>query len=111
MFRFRRAWGLLHAKSYVVAKRPLVGVAWTLGEGCQLSCRPRHLTVVQNDEVVKLKLNIYLHFALSNLNNMYWIQRHLAINLSPSQLRAPPGQKPVVREEAENFRDVLLHGK
>ncbi|GBN86453.1 hypothetical protein AVEN_240811-1 [Araneus ventricosus] len=31
--RIRRAWGLLHAKSYIVAKRPPVGVAWKLGEG------------------------------------------------------------------------------
>ncbi|GBN08687.1 hypothetical protein AVEN_203079-1, partial [Araneus ventricosus] len=46
----RRAWGLLHAKSYAVAKRPPVGVAWKFGEGCQLRCRPRHLTVVQNYE-------------------------------------------------------------
>ncbi|GBO00806.1 hypothetical protein AVEN_7465-1 [Araneus ventricosus] len=30
--KIRRAWGLLHAKSYVVAKCPLVGVAWELGE-------------------------------------------------------------------------------
>ncbi|GBM78922.1 hypothetical protein AVEN_62280-1, partial [Araneus ventricosus] len=29
----RRVWGLLHAKSCVVAKRPPVGVAWKLGEG------------------------------------------------------------------------------
>nr|GBM71797.1 hypothetical protein AVEN_84168-1 [Araneus ventricosus] len=32
--RFHRSvWGLLHAKSYVVAKRPPAGVAWKLGEG------------------------------------------------------------------------------
>ncbi|GBN89144.1 hypothetical protein AVEN_182994-1 [Araneus ventricosus] len=31
--KIRRAWGLLHAKSYVVAKRPPVGVAWKFGEG------------------------------------------------------------------------------
>ncbi|GBM27919.1 hypothetical protein AVEN_146145-1 [Araneus ventricosus] len=29
----RRVWGLLHAKSYVVAKRPPVGVARKFGEG------------------------------------------------------------------------------
>ncbi|GBO13408.1 hypothetical protein AVEN_63571-1 [Araneus ventricosus] len=28
-----RVWGLLHAISYVVAKRPPVGVAWKFGEG------------------------------------------------------------------------------
>ncbi|GBL72603.1 hypothetical protein AVEN_127866-1 [Araneus ventricosus] len=31
--KIRRVWGLLHVKSYVVAKRPLVGVAWKFGEG------------------------------------------------------------------------------
>ncbi|GBN40174.1 hypothetical protein AVEN_159704-1 [Araneus ventricosus] len=31
--KIRRVWGLLYAKSYVVAKRPPVGVAWKLGEG------------------------------------------------------------------------------
>ncbi|GBL90991.1 hypothetical protein AVEN_184387-1 [Araneus ventricosus] len=31
--KIRRVWGLLHAKSYVVAKRPPVGVAWKFGEG------------------------------------------------------------------------------
>ncbi|GBL98198.1 hypothetical protein AVEN_268283-1 [Araneus ventricosus] len=31
--KIRRAWGPLHAKSYVVAKRPPAGVAWKLGEG------------------------------------------------------------------------------
>ncbi|GBM32202.1 hypothetical protein AVEN_131594-1 [Araneus ventricosus] len=30
--KIRRVWGLLHAKSYVVAKRPPVGVAWKFGE-------------------------------------------------------------------------------
>ncbi|GBN35996.1 hypothetical protein AVEN_86954-1 [Araneus ventricosus] len=30
--KIRRVWGLLHAKSYVVAKRPPVGVAQKLGE-------------------------------------------------------------------------------
>ncbi|GBN42107.1 hypothetical protein AVEN_146484-1 [Araneus ventricosus] len=28
-----RVWGLLHAKAYVVAKRPPVGVAWMSGDG------------------------------------------------------------------------------
>ncbi|GBN57044.1 hypothetical protein AVEN_44338-1 [Araneus ventricosus] len=31
--KIRRVWGLLHAKSYVVAKRPPVGVARKFGEG------------------------------------------------------------------------------
>ncbi|GBM03722.1 hypothetical protein AVEN_134943-1 [Araneus ventricosus] len=31
--KIRRVWGLLHVKSYVVAKRPPVGVAWKFGEG------------------------------------------------------------------------------
>ncbi|GBM29887.1 hypothetical protein AVEN_246451-1 [Araneus ventricosus] len=31
--KIRRVWGLLHAKSYVVAERPPAGVAWKLGEG------------------------------------------------------------------------------
>ncbi|GBM41672.1 hypothetical protein AVEN_46944-1 [Araneus ventricosus] len=44
-------WGLLHSKSYIVAKRPPVGVAWKFEGGCQLNCRPRHLTMVQNYEV------------------------------------------------------------
>ncbi|GBO00749.1 hypothetical protein AVEN_213476-1 [Araneus ventricosus] len=31
--KIRRVWSLLNAKSYVVAKRPPVGVEWKLGEG------------------------------------------------------------------------------
>ncbi|GBM79301.1 hypothetical protein AVEN_9937-1 [Araneus ventricosus] len=31
--RLRRVWGLLHAKSYVVAKCLSVGVVWKFGEG------------------------------------------------------------------------------
>ncbi|GBN92918.1 hypothetical protein AVEN_143447-1 [Araneus ventricosus] len=31
--KIRRVCGLLHAKSYVVVKRPPVGVAWKFGEG------------------------------------------------------------------------------
>ncbi|GBL83992.1 hypothetical protein AVEN_23495-1 [Araneus ventricosus] len=31
--KIRRVWGLLHVKSYVVVKRPPVGVAWNFGEG------------------------------------------------------------------------------
>ncbi|GBN05870.1 Aspartyl/asparaginyl beta-hydroxylase [Araneus ventricosus] len=31
--KIRRVWGLLHVKSYVVVKRPPVGVAWKFGEG------------------------------------------------------------------------------
>ncbi|GBM06269.1 hypothetical protein AVEN_206988-1 [Araneus ventricosus] len=46
--KIRLVWGLLLAKSYVVAKRSPVGVAWKFGE---LGCHPRHLTVVQNYEV------------------------------------------------------------
>ncbi|GBO23477.1 hypothetical protein AVEN_150936-1 [Araneus ventricosus] len=45
--KIRRVWGLLHAKSDEVAKRPPVCVVRKFGEGC----RPRHLTMVQNYEV------------------------------------------------------------
>ncbi|GBL87641.1 hypothetical protein AVEN_165239-1 [Araneus ventricosus] len=45
-----RVWGLLHVKS-VVTKRPPTGVVGSLERGCQLRCRSRHLTAVQNDEV------------------------------------------------------------
>ncbi|GBM33317.1 hypothetical protein AVEN_101644-1 [Araneus ventricosus] len=31
--RFRQVWGLLHVKSYVVAKHPAVDVTWKFGEG------------------------------------------------------------------------------
>ncbi|GBN52782.1 hypothetical protein AVEN_74879-1 [Araneus ventricosus] len=31
--KFRPVWGLLHAKSYVVSKRPAIGVARKFGEG------------------------------------------------------------------------------
>ncbi|GBN35364.1 hypothetical protein AVEN_225762-1 [Araneus ventricosus] len=31
--KIHRVWGPLHAKSYVVAKRPPVGVTWKFGEG------------------------------------------------------------------------------
>ncbi|GFW21310.1 hypothetical protein TNCV_1531351 [Trichonephila clavipes] len=37
----------MHVKSVEQLKRPPVGVVWELGEGCQLRCRPRHLTMVQ----------------------------------------------------------------
>ncbi|GBN11617.1 hypothetical protein AVEN_176267-1 [Araneus ventricosus] len=33
LLKIRRVWGLLHAKSYVVAKRPPVGVARKFGDG------------------------------------------------------------------------------
>ncbi|GBM63673.1 hypothetical protein AVEN_112837-1 [Araneus ventricosus] len=50
--KIRRVWGLLPLKSYVVPKRPPVGVVRKLGKGrCQLRRRPRHLTAVQNDAV------------------------------------------------------------
>ncbi|GBO43179.1 hypothetical protein AVEN_171536-1 [Araneus ventricosus] len=42
---------LLHAKAYVVTNLPSFGVAWKFGEGFQLRCRSRHLTVVHNYEV------------------------------------------------------------
>ncbi|GBL72126.1 hypothetical protein AVEN_115130-1 [Araneus ventricosus] len=29
----RRVWGLVHVKSYIVVKRPPVGMAWKFGEG------------------------------------------------------------------------------
>ncbi|GBN50265.1 hypothetical protein AVEN_265596-1 [Araneus ventricosus] len=46
----RRVWGLLCAKSYVVAKRPPFGVeAWR--RRLELRRRPRHLAAVQNYEV------------------------------------------------------------
>ncbi|GBM85643.1 hypothetical protein AVEN_33358-1 [Araneus ventricosus] len=31
--KIRCVWGLLHAKSFIVAKRPPIGVAWKFGEG------------------------------------------------------------------------------
>ncbi|GBO44718.1 hypothetical protein AVEN_274493-1 [Araneus ventricosus] len=39
-----RVYGLLHAKSYAVAKRPPVGVEWKFGEGlpAQVSSSPSH---------------------------------------------------------------------
>ncbi|GBO36855.1 hypothetical protein AVEN_164641-1 [Araneus ventricosus] len=45
--------GLLHAKSYLVAKQPPTGVVWKLGGGrkSQLRCSPCHLTAVQDSEV------------------------------------------------------------
>ncbi|GFV14174.1 hypothetical protein TNCV_526481 [Trichonephila clavipes] len=37
-------------------KRSLVGVLWKLREwGCRIRCHPRHLTIVQNDEVRRQK--------------------------------------------------------
>ncbi|GBN57437.1 hypothetical protein AVEN_114057-1 [Araneus ventricosus] len=39
--------GLLHVKSYVEVKHPLVGVVQKFGEGYQLWCHPRHLTEVK----------------------------------------------------------------
>ncbi|GBL80318.1 hypothetical protein AVEN_90487-1 [Araneus ventricosus] len=63
--RFRCVCGPLHVKSYVVVKRPQVGVTWKFGEGCQLRCRPRHLTAVQNYEVrPKIALVLFENGAL-----------------------------------------------
>ncbi|GBN67711.1 hypothetical protein AVEN_134088-1 [Araneus ventricosus] len=38
--KIRRVWGLLHAKSHVVAKRLPVGVAWKFGEGVPAQVSP-----------------------------------------------------------------------
>ncbi|GBL96376.1 hypothetical protein AVEN_43698-1 [Araneus ventricosus] len=43
--------GSLHGKLYVVAKCRPVGVVRKFGEGCQLRCRPRHLTEFENYKV------------------------------------------------------------
>ncbi|GBL81362.1 hypothetical protein AVEN_165496-1, partial [Araneus ventricosus] len=50
--KIRRVWGLLHAKSYgsVQTSSRWCGAEVWRG-GCQLGCRPRHLTAVQNYEV------------------------------------------------------------
>ncbi|GBM42452.1 hypothetical protein AVEN_139887-1 [Araneus ventricosus] len=50
---------MLHHMHWV--KRPPIGVAWKFGEGCELRCRPRHLTVVQNYEV-REKIALVLPF-------------------------------------------------
>ncbi|GBM79985.1 hypothetical protein AVEN_47453-1 [Araneus ventricosus] len=47
--KIRRVWGLLHAKSYVVAKRPPVGVAWKFGEGV-----PAQVSSLSSDRGSKL---------------------------------------------------------
>ncbi|GFX45343.1 hypothetical protein TNCV_1026031 [Trichonephila clavipes] len=39
----------MHVKS-VEAQSPLGNAVWKLGGGCQLRCRSRHLTMVQNHE-------------------------------------------------------------
>ncbi|GBN04805.1 hypothetical protein AVEN_270735-1 [Araneus ventricosus] len=48
--KIRRAWGLLHAKSCPVAKRPPVGVAWKFGEGV-----PAHVSSSSSDRGSKLR--------------------------------------------------------
>ncbi|GBL61887.1 hypothetical protein AVEN_72085-1 [Araneus ventricosus] len=69
-FQIRRVLGLLHAKSYIGLKRLPVSVV----RKCQLRCRPRHLTVVQNYEVnpqnslrVASKRNVYVTKLISYL--------------------------------------------
>ncbi|GBM61719.1 hypothetical protein AVEN_120568-1 [Araneus ventricosus] len=55
--KIRRVWGLLHAKSYVVAKRPPVGVARKFGEGV-----PAQVSSSSSDRGSKLRgpsLNIH----------------------------------------------------
>ncbi|GBL97477.1 hypothetical protein AVEN_162939-1 [Araneus ventricosus] len=49
--KIRRVWGLLHAKSYVVAKRPPVGVARKLGEGV-----PAQVSSSSSDHGSKLRV-------------------------------------------------------
>ncbi|GBN40733.1 hypothetical protein AVEN_125519-1 [Araneus ventricosus] len=67
--KIRHVWGLLHTKSYAVAKRPLVSVVRKIEKGCQLRRRPRHLTAVQNDEVrSKIALVLLQNGALMQLN-------------------------------------------
>ncbi|GBN45664.1 hypothetical protein AVEN_147908-1, partial [Araneus ventricosus] len=48
--KIRRVWGLLHAKSYVVAKRPSVGVARKFGEGV-----PAQVSSSSSDRSSKLR--------------------------------------------------------
>ncbi|GBL81884.1 hypothetical protein AVEN_50484-1 [Araneus ventricosus] len=48
--KIRRVWGLLHAKSYAVAKRPSFGVAWKSGEGV-----PGHVSSSSSDRGSKLR--------------------------------------------------------
>ncbi|GBM33745.1 hypothetical protein AVEN_131648-1 [Araneus ventricosus] len=45
-------WGLLHVKSYIGGSSVL-SLVWcgSLERGCQLRCRPRHLTAIQKYEV------------------------------------------------------------
>ncbi|GBL90220.1 hypothetical protein AVEN_130335-1 [Araneus ventricosus] len=42
----RSVWRLLHAKSYVLAKRPPVGVVRKFGEGVPAQMSSRHLIIV-----------------------------------------------------------------
>ncbi|GFT76474.1 hypothetical protein TNCV_3022501 [Trichonephila clavipes] len=67
--KIHREENLMHIK-IVKLKRPPVGVVWnpgekgaSSGEGCQLRCHPRHLTMFQNYEVYRQKLssNLKLH--------------------------------------------------
>ncbi|GBO29151.1 hypothetical protein AVEN_169859-1 [Araneus ventricosus] len=48
--KIRRVWGLLHSKSHVVAKHPLVSVAWKLGEGV-----PAQVSSSSSDRGLKLR--------------------------------------------------------
>ncbi|GBN70335.1 hypothetical protein AVEN_217677-1 [Araneus ventricosus] len=48
--KVRRVWGLLHAKSYLVAKFPPVGVARKLGEGV-----PAQVSSLSSDGGSKLR--------------------------------------------------------
>ncbi|GFT73549.1 hypothetical protein TNCV_4021511 [Trichonephila clavipes] len=50
--KIRRVGGVMHVKPVENLNRRLVGVVWKLGGCvCQLRCRPRHLTMVQNYDV------------------------------------------------------------
>ncbi|GBM18802.1 hypothetical protein AVEN_166549-1 [Araneus ventricosus] len=48
--KIRRVWGLLHAKSYVVAKRPPIDVARKFGEGV-----PAQVSSSSSDRGLKLR--------------------------------------------------------
>ncbi|GBL83396.1 hypothetical protein AVEN_110700-1 [Araneus ventricosus] len=68
--KIRRVWGLLYVKSYVgeqTSSRWCGAEVWR--RGCQLRCRPRHLTEVQNYEVrPKIALVLLQNGTLIQLN-------------------------------------------
>ncbi|GBL87471.1 hypothetical protein AVEN_118400-1 [Araneus ventricosus] len=74
LLKIPRVLGLLHVKSYVGVKRPLLVWCGSVKRGCHLRCHSRHLTVVrgpsQNTPRVASKRDIILTKTKKHIDRM-----------------------------------------